>query len=279
MRIKPLTGAFGAEITEIDLRSGLSGKQIRAIETAFSEHVVLVFRDQDFDIDSFEVFAQSLGHFGDTPFITPVEGHPNVVRVLRERDEEGPLFGSGWHSDWSFQTKPPSATLLYAVEVPDEGGDTAYTNQYLAFETLSDSMQKLLDGLSAVHTAERSYGPGGTFGRPDPDSSMNIRGDESAVVRQAHPLVRTHPVTGRKALYVNEVYTVAIENMTSAESSALLKFLFEHSRQIGLTCRVRWRPGTLTMWDNRVTQHFAINDYSGSRREMYRITLAGEKPN
>jgi taurine dioxygenase len=201
-----------------------------------------------------------------------------VVRVLREHDEEGPLFGSGWHSDWSFQSAPPSATLLYAVEVPDEGGDTAYTNQYLAFETLSESMQKLLDGLSAVHTAERSYGPHGTFGRRDPGSSMDIRGDESAVVHQTHPLVRTHPVTGRKALYVNEVYTVGIENMTSAESSALLKFLFEHSRQIGFTCRVRWRPGTLTMWDNRVTQHFAINDYSGSRREMYRITLAGEKP-
>ncbi len=278
MEIKPLTGAFGAEVFDIDLKSGINSEEVRLIDEALAENVVLVFRNQELDIDGFEKFAKTLGDFGDTPFITPVDGHPNVLRLLREPEEKGPLFGSGWHSDWSFQEQPPSATLLYALEVPEAGGDTAFTNQYLAFESLSESMQAILRGLKGLHSAERSYGPRGTFGRPDPDSSMNIQGDETAVVLQTHPMVRSHPLTGRQSLFVNEVYTVGIEGMTKTESDALLEFLFTHSRQIAFTCRVRWMPGTLTMWDNRATQHFAINDYAGSKREMYRITLAGEQP-
>ena len=278
MQINALTGAFGAEVFDIDLKGGIEAEQARLIEEALAENVVLVFRNQDLDIDDFERFAMSLGEFGETPFIAPIDGHPNVLRLLREAEEKGPLFGSGWHSDWSFQLQPPSATLLYALEVPEVGGDTAFTNQYLAFESLSESMQSILRDLKGLHSAERSYGPRGTFGQPDPDSSMHIQGDETAVVLQTHPLVRSHPLTGRQSLFVNEVYTVGIEGMTKTESSALLEFLFEHSRQIAFTCRVRWTPGTLTMWDNRATQHFAINDYSGSKREMYRITLAGEQP-
>ncbi|MAF44525.1 MAG: taurine dioxygenase [Acidimicrobiaceae bacterium] len=278
MEIRPLTGAFGAEVHGVDLGSDIGDQQAQAIQMALAENAVLVFREQDFDIDGFEKFAMNIGQFGDTPFITPVDGHPNVLRLLREADEQGPLFGSGWHSDWSFQLKPPSATLLYAVDVPEAGGDTAFTSQYLAFESLSESMKSILLGLKGVHSAERSYGPQGTFGRPDPKSSMEIYGDETAVVHQVHPLVRSHPLTGRRSLFVNEVYTVGIEGLTNAESSSLLKFLFEHCKQIDFTCRVRWEPGTLTIWDNRATQHFAINDYFGSRREMYRITLAGEQP-
>ena len=164
------------------------------------------------------------------------------------------------------------------MDVPEAGGDTAFTSQYLAFESLSESMKSILLGLKGIHSAERSYGPKGTFGRPDPNSSMDIHGDETAVVHQLHPLVRSHPLTGRRSLFVNEVYTVGIEGLTNSESSSLLKFLFEHCKQIDFTCRVRWEPGTLTIWDNRATQHFAINDYFGNRREMYRITLAGEQP-
>jgi len=278
IEIKSLTGAFGAEVFDVDLKSGIDAEASRMIEAALAENVGFVFRNQDLDIDSFERFATSIGDFGETPFITPVEGHPNVLRVIREPEETGPLFGSGWHSDRSFQLRPPSTTPRYALQVPDAGGDTAFTNQYLAFESLSESMKSILNGLKGIHSAKRSYGPQGTFGRPDPKASMEIHGDETAVARQVHPLVRSHPLTGRRSLFVNEVYTVGIEGMTNAESSTLLKFLFEHSRQIHFTCRVRWAPGTLTMWDNRSTQHFAINDYHGSRREMYRITLAGEQP-
>ena len=144
MEIRPLTGAFGAEVLGVDLGSGIGDQQAQAIQMALAENGVLVFREQAFDIDGFEKFALDIGEFGDTPFITPVDGHPNVLRLLREADEQGPLFGSGWHSDWSFQLKPPSATLLYAVDVPEAGGDTAFTSQYLAFESLSESMKSIL---------------------------------------------------------------------------------------------------------------------------------------
>ncbi|HCB33961.1 MAG TPA: TauD/TfdA family dioxygenase [Acidimicrobiaceae bacterium] len=287
MKIAPLTGTFGAEATDVDLGAELAGSAAagpdragtaEAVASALAEHAVVVFRDQHLDIDAFEAVAQALGAFGDTPFITPVEGHPDVLRVVREAHESGPLFGSAWHSDWSFQAAPPAATLLYAVEVPPAGGDTAFSNQRLAYEALSPAMAAMLAPLRAVHSARHSYGPKGTFGRPDPDSAMDIHGDDRAVEERAHPLVRTHPVTGARLLFVNDVYTVGIEGMTAAESKPLLEFLSAHARHVRFSARVRWRPGTLTMWDNRVVQHFAVDDYAGHRREMYRITLAGEPP-
>lgn len=262
----------------MDLSQPMSDELRTAVEAAFATHVVLCFRDQDLSVDTFERFALQLGTYGETPFITPMEDHPNVLRLLRRPDEQGPLFGSGWHSDWSFQAAPPSATLLYGVDVPPAGGDTAFTNQYLAYEALSPGMQQLLAPLRGIHSARRSYGPQGTFGHTGPDSSMEIRGGEAALATQTHPLVRTHPVTGRKSLFVNDVYSIGIEGLTDDEAAPLLKFLLDHSRQISFTCRVRWQPGSLTMWDNRVAQHFAIDDYAGHRREMYRITLAGDVP-
>lgn len=278
MLVSPLTGRFGAEVTDVDLSQPLSVSDLRTIEDAFAQHSVLCFRDQTLSVDQFEAFALQFGSFGETPYITPMDGHPDVLRLLRLADESGPLFGSGWHSDWSFQDEPPSATLLYGVDIPPAGGDTAFTNQALAFETLSPVMQKMLLGLNGVHSARRSYGPRGTFGQQDSSRSMEIKGDESALRTVCHPLVRTHPITGRRSLFVNEVYTVGIEGLSDEEAQAILTLLFHHSRRIDLTCRVRWRAGTLTMWDNRVTQHYAIDDYGGYRREMWRITLAGERP-
>ena len=276
--LRPLTGSFGAEVFGLDLSKPLDGDTTAAIEAAFAEHMVLAFRDQSLDVDGLEAFALQFGEFGDTPFITPVDGHPNVLAVVREADEAGALFGGSWHSDWSFQPAPPSATILYGHEVPPAGGDTVFTNQYLAYETLSPGMKRMLDGVRAVHSARRSYGPQGVFGRPDPNAAMHIQGGEEALATQAHPIVRTHPVTDRKALFVNDVSTIGIEDMNGPESKALLDYLLEHSRQVSFLCRVRWQPGTLTMWDNRVVQHHAINDYPGERREMYRVTLAGEVP-
>jgi taurine dioxygenase len=278
MIVTPLTGRFGAEVTDVDLSVPLSADTLRAIEEAFAEHSVLCFRNQALDVGTFEAFALQFGTFGDTPFITPMDGHPDVLRLLRRPDETGPLFGSGWHSDWSFQPRPPSATLLYGVDIPPAGGDTAFISQHLAYEALSDTMKGLLEGLRGMHSARRSYGPDGTFGRHDPNRSMEIVGDESALKVTTHPLVRTHPLTGRRALFVNDVYTIGIEGLHPEESRALLDMLLAHSRRIEFSCRVRWQPGTLTMWDNRVTQHFAIDDYAGHRREMFRITLAGEVP-
>ncbi len=278
MQVTPLTGRLGAEVFDVDLSKPLDVVTLRNIEMAFADHSVLCFRDQSLDVDQFEAFALQFGTFGDTPFITPIDGHPNVLRLLRRADEQGPLFGSGWHSDWSFQASPPSATLLYGVDIPASGGDTAFISQELAYEALSAPMQQLLGGLQGVHSARRSYGPKGTFGQANPQRSMEIIGDESALRTTCHPLIRTHPITGRKSLFVNEVYTIGIEGMHDAEAKALLDFLFNHSRRIDFSCRVRWQQGSLTMWDNRCVQHYAIDDYFGHRREMLRITLAGEPP-
>ena len=276
--IRPITGALGADVYGVRLDKPLDEALLNTIKRLLADYLVVVFRDQKLVIDQFEKFAQQLGPFGETPFVTPMEGHPNVLSVVREADETGDLFGGAWHSDWSFQSCPPSYTLLYAKEVPQCGGDTVFTNQYLAFEMLSTGMQRLLEGLNAVHSAAPSYGPDGTFGQPDASRAMDIHGSKAALKTQLHPLVRTHPDTSRKLLFINDVYTIGIENMTATESKSILDSLLQHCRQIAFTCRVRWAPGTLTIWDNRCTQHHAIDDYSGSRREMYRATIAGEKP-
>ncbi|MGA0217311.1 MAG: TauD/TfdA dioxygenase family protein [Ilumatobacteraceae bacterium] len=278
MQVTPLTGRFGADVTGIDLADRLAPDDLESLQAAFLEHSVLAIRDQDLSIEAFEDFALQLGDFGDTPYITPVDGHPNVLRLLRESDEAGPLFGSGWHSDWSFQTEPPSATLLYGVDIPPAGGDTAFIQQEAAFDALSDGMKALLSDLHGVHSARRSYGPKGTFGQRDDRRSMEIVGDETALETRIHPLVRTHPETGRKSLFINEVYTVGIAELHDSEAKPILDFLFNHCRRIDFTCRVRWQKGTLTMWDNRCVQHYAIDDYFGYRREMMRITLAGDSP-
>ncbi len=278
MRVTPLTGRFGADVTDIDISRPLSDSELTDLRSAFGEYSVLAIRDQVLTIDTFEAFALQLGSFGDTPYITPVDGHPNVLRLLREADEAGPLFGSGWHSDWSFQAQPPSATLLYGIDIPPAGGDTAFIQQEKAYDALSDGMKQLLANLQGVHSARRSYGPKGTFGQRDDRRSMEIIGDETALETRLHPLVRTHPDTGRKSLFVNEVYTVGIDGLHDAEAKPILDFLFSHCRRIDFTCRVRWQQGTLTMWDNRCVQHYAIDDYFGHRREMMRITLAGDTP-
>lgn len=202
--LRPITGSFGADVCGLDLSRPLDGATTSAIETAFADHMVLAFRGQTLTVDQLEAFALQFGEFGETPFITPVEGHPNVLAVMREADELGLLFGGSWHSDWSFQAAPPSATILYGHDVPPAGGDTVFTNQYLAYETLSDGMKRMLDGMNAVHSARRSYGPQGSFGSPDPNAAIHIQGGEEALATQTHPIVCTHPVSGRKALFVND---------------------------------------------------------------------------
>ena len=276
--IRPITGALGAEVLGPDLSKPLGQGEREAIAKALADHLVVVFRDQNLEPAELEAFALQFGTLGENPYLSPLETHPGIVAVVREADEKGALFGGSWHSDWSFQTSPPSYTILYAKEVPPYGGDTVFTNQYLAYETLSAGMRRLIEDLKGVHSARRSYAPGGTFGQADPGRSMDIRGGEEALATELHPLVRTHPETGRKALFVNEVYTIGIEDMTEAESAPILDYLFTHARQVSFTCRVRWQAGSLTIWDNRCTQHHAIDDYGGRRREMHRITLAGERP-
>ena len=276
MNITPLTGAIGAEITGLDLNR-LDVSESEAIERAFAAHLVLVFREQDMTPAGLLDLTHRLGGPGETPYLRGLAEYPDVVPVVKEANEKSQhSFGAGWHTDFTFQTCPPARTLLYAVATPPEGGDTLYASQYAAYEALSDGMKASLGELRAVHSAVRSYGPQATL--RDHLENMTITNDTQEPETQLHPVIREHPVTKRPALWVNPTYTIRFEDMTNTESKALLDYLNGLIVSPGFCCRVRWRPGTLTMWDNRCTQHCATSDYRGHRREMWRTTTAGEIP-
>ncbi len=275
----PIAGSLGAEITGIDLSAPLSDQQVADIRAAAVDHLVVFFRDQTFPIDRQEELTRRLGGFGETPFVEQLAGHDGVVRVVKEAHETGIAnFGGGWHTDWSFQAAPPAFTLLYAVDVPPYGGDTLWTNGILAYETLSAGLRATLDTLRTVHSARRSYAPGSHIDRTADRRSMRITASDEAYAEQEHPLVVTHPESGKRALYLNPTYTIRIAGWNAEESKPLLDFLATHATQPAFTCRFRWTANTLAIWDNRVTQHNAINDYDGHRREAYRTTVAGTPP-
>ncbi len=276
MKITPLTGSLGAEVTGIDLCS-MTEETFSALEDAFHEYLVLCIRDQSFRPDDLLALTHRLGGPGETQYLTGLPDLPDVVPLIKEADERSPLtFGAGWHTDFTFQPRPPDRTLLYAVDVPPAGGDTLYCNLYKAYDALSDGLKKVLESLNAVHSATRSYGPRATL--KNHMENMVITNDEREPVEREHPVIRVHPVTGKKALWINPVYTIRFSEMTEAESRPLLDYLNNLCVHPSSTCRVTWRPGTLTMWDNRCTQHCATSDYRGHRREMLRTTVAGETP-
>jgi taurine dioxygenase len=278
MTIRPVSPACGAEVAGVDLGDP-SPEVIRSLLAALAEHSVLFVRDQQLTPEQQVALT---AHFGDVlrvPYIAHLAEHPDIIAVLKEADERKiSTFGGTWHSDFSFLDTPPSLTLLYAIEVPDVGGDTLWSSQYAAFDALSPGMQRVLESLRAVQTGW----PHGTHG-PGPNAAVSrsvvmTRNDPSADVEVVHPVVRVHPVTGRKALFVNPVYTQRFDGMTVDESKPLLQYLFDHATRAEFTCRVRWAPGTLAIWDNRALLHLAINDYDGSRRLLHRTTVAGERP-
>ena len=276
--VHPVAGALGAEVEDVDLSKPLPPEVLAELRAAWAEHLVLFFRDQPLSIAQLEALTLQFGPFGDDPFIAPMPDHPHVIELIREAHETSPAFGNGWHSDWSFQETPPSATLLHAQQVPPHGGDTLFANMYMAYDALSEGMKEMLSRLTAIHSAAMPYGPKGFYGREDADRAIKIRPSEKALETMEHPLVRTHPETGRKCLFLNPVYTVGLKNMHRAESAPILKFLFDHSVQPAFTCRFRWRANSLAIWDNRCTQHMALSDYSGHRRAMHRTTVRGDRP-
>lgn len=276
MKIIPLTGSIGAEVTDIDLKT-LDNETSQRIEEAFAEHLVLVFREQTMTPGDLMALTNHFGGPGETPYLQGLPDYPDVVPVIKEADEKSQhSFGAGWHTDFTFQERPPARTLLYAVDTPPSGGDTLYANQYIAYDALSQGMQSSLENLRAVHSAVRSYGPRATL--RNHMEHMTITNDTEEPEIQTHPVIRKHPVTARPALWVNPTYTIRFEDMTEQESNTLLKYLNSLIASPGHCCRVRWQPGTLTMWDNRCTQHCATSDYRGHRREMWRTTTMGEIP-
>lgn len=281
IEVRPLTGALGAEVwapggEALDV-AALTAEQWTEVRRASVEHLVVFFRDQALDLDAYTGFAQRWGPFGDDPFVTGLESHPHVVPVRKEADEAVPLvFGGAWHTDWSFQAQPPAFTILYARDVPEHGGDTLWSNQYLAAEHLSPGLRRTLAGLRAVHSPRKAYGAEARHN--ELVEHMDIRYGDAAHLQRAQPVLRRHPDSGRTALFVNWGYTESIEGWATDESAALLAHLYEVSQHPAYTCRFRWAPGSIAVWDNRCTLHLPIADYAGRRRELWRITIQGEEP-
>ena len=278
VQIEPGKDGFGAVVTGVDLSGPLDESAAAAIRRRWSEHGVLVFPNQALEPEELEAFTLSLGDFGHDPFIEAMEGHRNILEVRREPDEKATQFGAAWHSDWSFQAQPPAGTILHSKIVPPSGGDTLYADGHRAWEALSATMRSMLDGLNAIHSASFAYGPRGILAKDVHQRTMNIIISEEAEAKEIHPLVRIHPVTGRKALFINPVYTVAIEGLHPDENFALLKFLYDHMVKEEFVYRHHWEKDMVVLWDNRSTMHFADGGYDGHLRLMHRTTLAGDRP-
>ena len=278
IKVTPQPSGFGAEITGLDLTHPLPAPVLEEVKAAWARHGVVGFPDQPMSLDALEAFTLQMGGFGHDPYIKPMAERPNVLELRREPDERATNFGAGWHSDWSFQAAPPAATLLHSKVIPPVGGDTLYVDAARAYEALSPTMQAMLAPLRAVHSASQSYGTKGVFSKDTEKRTMQIIVSEEADGSLTHPLVRTHPVTGRKALFVSPVYTVGIADLAPEEAKAILGFLFAHMVQDRFIYRHQWREQMLLMWDNRCTMHFAEGGYDGHLRLMHRTTVAGEIP-
>jgi alpha-ketoglutarate-dependent taurine dioxygenase len=277
LKVKSNPSGFGAEVTGLDLSRPLPPEVLAAVKAAFLAHGVLWFPDQPLDHDQLESFTLQLGPFGWDPYVAPLADRPHILEVRREPDETTSPFGGAWHSDWSFQETPPSATILHAKVVPPVGGDTLYADGVAAYAALSPAFRRMLAPLRTIHSAGRPYGPKGFYAGEEGRKGMTILPSPEAEKKQVHPLVRTL-LDGRKALFVNQVYTLAIEGFSEAESAALLGFLFKHMTDERFIYRHRWAPHMLTMWDNRRAIHNATGGYDGHLRVMHRTTVAGERP-
>ncbi|MGA3402798.1 MAG: TauD/TfdA family dioxygenase [Acetobacteraceae bacterium] len=271
--LRPLAGALGAEIRGVDLAADLSDGMVAALRQALLDRLVIFFHDQDLPPGRLLALAKRFGTPNEYPFVKGLDGYPEVIAVTKLPDETV-NFGGVWHSDTTYLQEPPMATLLVAREVPPVGGDTLFANQYLAYESLSERMQQLLCSLRGISSSTKADASRTREDRIRTDGTAEPR----KVLIAEHPAVRTHPETGRKALYVNVAHTVGFAGMTEEESMPLLGFLFRHQIRPEFTCRFRWEPGSLAIWDNRCAQHYAMNDYHGHKRVMHRITLVGDRP-
>jgi alpha-ketoglutarate-dependent taurine dioxygenase len=271
IEVRKIAGALGAEVGGLDIAQPLADAAVAEIRRAFLEHVVIFFRNQKLTPQQLLEFAQRFGRPMEYPQLKGLPGCPLVTPVVK-LEHERVNFGGVWHSDTSYLERPPMASMLYAVETPPHGGDTLFANQYLAYETLSEGLKRVLAGLTGVNSSAKA-----DVSKTREDR-LRDAGVELKVLAGEHPVVRTHPETGRKALYVNFGHTARFAGWTAPESASLLEFLFTHQVRPEFTCRFHWEPGSLAFWDNRCAQHNPINDYQGFRRVMHRVTLEGDTP-
>ena len=278
IEVRPLAGSLGAELSGVAVAAALDDATLRALRDALLRYGVVVLRDQKLTRAAQLAFARQLG----TPELHPIANgmaeHPELIRVLKPAGERA-FFGTSWHTDNSFFEKPTSLTILYGETVPPVGGDTIYASMELAYETLSAPMKALLEPLVAVHSASRAYDPRTTGdAKYKGEAPITYTYSDAIYAEVEHPVVRTHPETGRKSLYVNAMFTQRIVGLASHESDALLAMLYAHVARPEFSCRLRWSPGSLALWDNRSVQHYAIDDYADFERVMYRVTLEGTRP-
>ncbi len=272
--IHPIAGALGAEIGGVDVAGDLDDTVIGAIRRALLDHGVIFFRDQKLDAARHKAFTRRFGEIFRHPNYQGVSVDPEIVDIRREPGDKK-IVGEDWHTDTTMVAEPPLGAILYAIEVPPYGGDTLFANQYLAYETLSDGLKRTLEGLRAVHSDRMVAGP-----RAAMNAQRSTKVREDADWRETisvHPVVRTHPETGRKLLFVNRSYTVGFEGWTEAESKPLLDYLMEHGHRPEFTCRFRWANGSIAFWDNRSTKHLAVHDAGPFRRIMRRTQIVGDR--
>jgi len=273
MQVRRIAGALGAEISGVDLTQVISTDLASEIRDVFLKNQVIFLRHQPLSPQQFMNFANAMGEPVEYPFVKGLDGFPQIIEV-KKLEHETVNFGGVWHSDTTYLDEPPMGSMLLAKEIPPYGGDTLFASQYAAYDALSDTMQRLLHGLQGISTSAKADVSKTREDRLKTDGKSAAPKDFSS----KHPVVRTHPETGRKALYVNIAHTAGIEGLTEQESTPLLNFLFQHQVKPEFTCRWAWEPDTLTFWDNRCAQHNPINDYHGFRRVLQRITLKGDKP-
>jgi taurine dioxygenase len=271
IQVRPVAGALGAQISGVDASRPLAAEVIAEIRLAWLDHLVIFLHEQQLTPHALLAFARAFGEpmeypqlkgLPECPFVTP------VVKLAHERVN----FGGVWHSDTTYLERPPMASMLYAVETPPYGGDTLFANQYLAYETLSEGLRRMLDDVHGVSTSTKAEVS------KTREDRLRESGAALKVLMGEHPVVRTHPETHRRALYINVAHTSHLKGWTEQESAPLLEYLFRHQVRPEFTCRFQWKPGSLAFWDNRCAQHNPVNDYHGHKRVMHRVTLVGDKP-
>lgn len=272
--VTPFTGTIGAEISGIDLNS-IDDETTGEIRAAMVQYSVLFFHGQDFSPATQAAFGRRFGELNRHPYVKSIDGHPDVFLIVKKASDEH-HFGNGWHTDLAYTKTPASATILYGIDVPVAGGDTMFASHFAAYDALTDGMKTLLADLDAVYTNANTYGKDADRFKVGVSKEMKV--ELAAVNEVSHPVIRTHPESGRKGLYLSPLHFARFDGMTFEESKPLYDTLVAHATQPEFTCRFRWRNGSVAMWDNRSAMHYAINDFSGFDRTMQRVTLEGDIP-
>ena len=280
MKTQKLTGFIGAEITEIDLKIGIDQATAEALRAALREHHMIVLRGQHLSITQQKQLNQVFGPTMRLPYVAPLDDDADVIAVLKEADEQKTgVFGGEWHTDFSFLDNPPAGSVLNAVEIPDTGGDTVWASQVAAYASLPKDLKDIVDAHKAIHVGK----PYGVRWAPPASVRANgsikmTRGDPNADREVAHPSVITDPVSGNKALFLNTIYVTRFDGMTEEESAPILDAIYKHCTRPDFSCRLKWQAGDVAVWDNRMTLHYATNDYDGVRRLLYRTTFTADRP-